>query len=606
MQNIFIELLPPWVETGIQPAFYDKESGTVLQQVSRMYAKINQLIGSVNNQNEAINNQNKTITDYIQKFIDFKDYVETYLNNLDVQAEINNKLDEMAQSGQLSDIIAQYIQLQGVLAYNNIAELKDAENLFDGSICRVLGNGVYNDGKGEWFKIRTILSSDIIDEDHIFKLNKFNTLIAEKLPDYWNNQINERLTTSINELESKIDDGNGVGLWGIGRIRGTKKHTIFYSNDGIKFQNVGNESEESFFEDSSNVYEIKGKFYYVGNYRYRISDDLVNWSDKKDIRVPSTSSDTLYGTSMWYDEENDLVYIYTGFMYNNQTATNIYNQNTYYFKLAYKTATINEDGSLNIENDFHDLYYVEGQSFIDPSVIKDNKMGMVIAYKNELTAQICVAKMTSPTSINTSSIITANCNGVEAPMLISDNQGNINCYVDGYLVASTVMGYPSGAGEVDAVIPIAQQGAFLSSDAMSMIPCETAHANGLRHMGVSKCSKKAFNLLTKIGIQCENTSSSQYRLRNACITLPATNGNKITNHPNVIWNINGGTIIVKQEFKNVPLKMIVNGSVTWDSSSSIQSVCKGKTYSSYTPGLTLSCIPDGRGNSVNLHVPYTA
>lgn len=109
MQNIFIELLPPWVETGLQPAFYDKESGTVLQQVSRMYAKINQLISSVNNQNETIDNQNKTIADYIQKFIDFKDYVETYLNNLDVQAEINNKLDQMSASGDLGSIIGEYI-----------------------------------------------------------------------------------------------------------------------------------------------------------------------------------------------------------------------------------------------------------------------------------------------------------------------------------------------------------------------------------------------------------------------------------------------------------------------------------------------------------------
>lgn len=102
MQNIFIELLPPWVETGIQPAFYDKESGTVLQQVSRMYAKINQLIGSVNN-------QNKTIADYIQKFVDLKDYVDTYFTNLDVQAEINNKLDQMTADGTLASIINQDI-----------------------------------------------------------------------------------------------------------------------------------------------------------------------------------------------------------------------------------------------------------------------------------------------------------------------------------------------------------------------------------------------------------------------------------------------------------------------------------------------------------------
>ena len=28
MENIFVEFLPPWVETGLQPAFYDKEDVT--------------------------------------------------------------------------------------------------------------------------------------------------------------------------------------------------------------------------------------------------------------------------------------------------------------------------------------------------------------------------------------------------------------------------------------------------------------------------------------------------------------------------------------------------------------------------------------------------
>lgn len=97
-----INFLPPWVETNLQPAFYDKESGTVLQQTARMYAKVNQLVRSVNEQNE-------TIADYIQQFIDLHDYVEDYFDNLDVQEEINNKLDEMAQDGSLTDLIKAYV-----------------------------------------------------------------------------------------------------------------------------------------------------------------------------------------------------------------------------------------------------------------------------------------------------------------------------------------------------------------------------------------------------------------------------------------------------------------------------------------------------------------
>lgn len=98
-----INFLPPWVETNLQPAFYDLESGTCLQQTARMYDKVNQLVRSVNEQNE-------TIADYIQQFIDLKDYVEDYFDNLDVQQEINNKLDTMVQDGTLETLIGVYIQ----------------------------------------------------------------------------------------------------------------------------------------------------------------------------------------------------------------------------------------------------------------------------------------------------------------------------------------------------------------------------------------------------------------------------------------------------------------------------------------------------------------
>lgn len=102
MENIFIEFLPPWIETNLQPAFYDKESGTVLQQTARMYAKVNEVIQSVNNQNESI-------ADYINQFNELHDYVYDYFDNLDVQQEINNKLDVMAEDGSLTAIIKAYV-----------------------------------------------------------------------------------------------------------------------------------------------------------------------------------------------------------------------------------------------------------------------------------------------------------------------------------------------------------------------------------------------------------------------------------------------------------------------------------------------------------------
>lgn len=102
MENIFIEFLPPWIETGLQPAFYDKESGTVLQQTARMYAKVNEVVGTVNHQNEEI-------ADYVEQFNELHDYVHDYFDNLDVQEEIDHKLDELVNNGQFQIILAQYV-----------------------------------------------------------------------------------------------------------------------------------------------------------------------------------------------------------------------------------------------------------------------------------------------------------------------------------------------------------------------------------------------------------------------------------------------------------------------------------------------------------------
>lgn len=93
-----INFLPPWVETDLQPAFYDLESGTSLQQTARMYAKVNQLIRNFNELREEQQ-------DFIQQFLDLRNYVDEYFDNLDVQTEINHKLDEMVETGEMATIL---------------------------------------------------------------------------------------------------------------------------------------------------------------------------------------------------------------------------------------------------------------------------------------------------------------------------------------------------------------------------------------------------------------------------------------------------------------------------------------------------------------------
>ena len=197
MENIFVEFLPPWVETGLQPAFYDKESGTVLQQTARMYNRVNMLIrmfnklskntkeeverfeGVVNDEIEQFEHDvNETVDEYIEKFTALKDFVDDYFENLDVQEEINNKLDDMLDAGTLQEIIIQYIQSTALWMFDTVADMKLATNLVNGSYTCTLGFYTKNDKGGATYRIRTKTGADTIDEMTLLSIYD-NTLVAE-------------------------------------------------------------------------------------------------------------------------------------------------------------------------------------------------------------------------------------------------------------------------------------------------------------------------------------------------------------------------------------------------------------------------------------------
>ena len=197
MENIFVEFLPPWIETGLQPAFYDKESGTVLQQTARMYARVNMLIRMFNKLSRntkteierfetAVNEDmtqykhdiNETVADYIEQFNQLHDYVHDYFDNLDVQEEINNKLDDMVEQGTLQEIITTYIQSNVAWTFDNVAEMKLATNLTDDSFAQTIGFYSANDKGGALYKIRAKTSGDTVDEMTLIDLYD-NTLVAE-------------------------------------------------------------------------------------------------------------------------------------------------------------------------------------------------------------------------------------------------------------------------------------------------------------------------------------------------------------------------------------------------------------------------------------------
>lgn len=127
---------------------------------------------------DLLKTQEEIINNNADLLAELENYVNTYFENLDIQEEVNNKLDEMAESGELENLISQYIELVTTYVYNNVAEMKLAENLVNGSFARTSGFYSYNDEGGAFYKIRTITNEDVIDEETLFALHN-NTLVAE-------------------------------------------------------------------------------------------------------------------------------------------------------------------------------------------------------------------------------------------------------------------------------------------------------------------------------------------------------------------------------------------------------------------------------------------
>lgn len=149
------------------------------------------------------------LAEYINKVAKSQNIVQeniielnNWFNNLDVQEEINNKLDKMAESGQLTEIVSQYLQISGILAYNTINDMKISDNLVNGSFVKTYGENTLLDGKGRFYKVRTIQNTDIVDEVNIIALNNPN-LIAELIPDN-----NELITNLQNEIDTKLNITN--------------------------------------------------------------------------------------------------------------------------------------------------------------------------------------------------------------------------------------------------------------------------------------------------------------------------------------------------------------------------------------------------------------
>ena len=177
MDKIFAPFLPPWAETGLQPAFYDVESGTVLQQTARMYDKVNQLTRLFNELSEETQ---ETVNDYIERFTELYNYVHDYFDNLDVQDEVDHKLDEMVIDGTMQELVNNLLQPNVTWTFDTVADMQAFDNFENGCFAQTLGYYAKDDGGAGLYKIRTITGGDVVDEGSIIEIGDGSSeLIAE-------------------------------------------------------------------------------------------------------------------------------------------------------------------------------------------------------------------------------------------------------------------------------------------------------------------------------------------------------------------------------------------------------------------------------------------
>lgn len=121
MNKYHIRPLPHWVLTNLQSAFYDSESGTVLQQMARVYSKIEELINIYNEFACEVNRYIKEFEDgIIRDFECFKNCIiktmNDYIESIDTKISLQDLKISEAIERQDNTIAGKFTEQDNTIA----------------------------------------------------------------------------------------------------------------------------------------------------------------------------------------------------------------------------------------------------------------------------------------------------------------------------------------------------------------------------------------------------------------------------------------------------------------------------------------------------------
>lgn len=178
----------------VLPTVYD-DSLSYYELLCKLVAKINEIISADDTRNNAI-------TELQSLFVELKSYTDNYFKNMDMQEEINTKLNDMAQKGELATIISLYLNGINVYGFKTIADMKAANTIGIGSICKTLGDTDYTIGDGDYYFIRHVTTTDVIDEDNLIALTNNPEAVAVRIPNKALDDLVDTLSTTVNNVST--------------------------------------------------------------------------------------------------------------------------------------------------------------------------------------------------------------------------------------------------------------------------------------------------------------------------------------------------------------------------------------------------------------------